>query len=178
MLGGLLFGGIAAFKTGNPWVLVAMVGAFVVMGLLGAGYGQGISGGLLGAATKELRDSPMVTPHDAFRADLRRTAVAALVGAVAGSTLMGLLGFFDGSIGEGVLWGGAMGLATGWVAGLGPAWLLVAARPDVPGRPARLMPTLRSALDKQVLRQAGLVYQFRHAELQIHLQQAGQGIMG
>jgi hypothetical protein len=38
------------------------------------------------------------------------------------------------------------------------------------GRPAvRFMRLLHQAADKQVLRQAGAVYQFRHAELQNHL---------
>jgi hypothetical protein len=37
------------------------------------------------------------------------------------------------------------------------------------GRPVRFMPLLETALKKQVLRQAGAVYQFRHAELQDRL---------
>ena len=34
------------------------------------------------------------------------------------------------------------------------------------GRPVRFLPLLQTALDRQVLRQAGAVYQFRHAALQ------------
>ncbi|MBM7774062.1 hypothetical protein JOD54_004266 [Actinokineospora baliensis] len=175
LLGGLLFGTAAVVSSGNWWAMAGIAGMFVVMGLLGAGYGQGVSGGLLGSATRDLTDSPSVTPHNAFRADRRRTLVAAAVGAVAAGAMCAPLGLFDDSVASGLVWGVSMGFTGGWVSGLGPAWLLVVARPSFggPARPYRFTPTLRSALDKQVLRQAGLVYQFRHAELQVYLQHSG-----
>jgi hypothetical protein len=37
------------------------------------------------------------------------------------------------------------------------------------GRRVRFMPLLETALERQVLRQAGAVYQFRHADLQDRL---------
>jgi hypothetical protein len=39
----------------------------------------------------------------------------------------------------------------------------------VQGRPVRFMRLLETALQRQVLRQAGAVYQFRHAALQDYL---------
>jgi hypothetical protein len=64
------------------------------------------------------------------------------------------------------------GIATGLGFGVGPAVLLAVTRPllAVSGRPAgRTMSILQTALDRQVLRQVGVAYQFRHAELQDHL---------
>jgi hypothetical protein len=68
----------------------------------------------------------------------------------------------------GLTGGIAGGLAFGIVAGIGPAVQLVVAEViwALRGRRVRFMSLLQTALDRQVLRQAGAVYQFRHAALQ------------
>jgi hypothetical protein len=64
--------------------------------------------------------------------------------------------------------GPAGGLAVGLVRGRGPALQLamVEAIWELRRKRVRFMPLLQTALHKQVLRQAGTVYQFRHAALQ------------
>ncbi|TWP54341.1 NACHT domain-containing protein [Lentzea tibetensis] len=167
-LGGVLFGSIVAAKH-SVWAGLAVVGMFVVMGVLGSGLGESFAGGLLAAATTPLADSPLITPYDAYRADRRRTVITVLSGAAAGGVFIGLLGLFDADVTTGVLWGVSIGLVLGWMGGMGPALLLAITRPAGRRSAKRLMPTLEAALDRQVLRQSGVVYQFRHAALQDHL---------
>lgn len=62
----------------------------------------------------------------------------------------------------------AGGLMVGLTFGLGPALQLVVLEAiwGLRLKRVRFMALLQTALDKQVLRQAGAVYQFRHAALQ------------
>jgi hypothetical protein len=76
------------------------------------------------------------------------------------------------AIGAGIAFGPAFGLAFGFTAGLtaglGPAMQLTMSQLAwwLRGRRVLFLPLLQTALDRQVLRQAGAVYQFRHAALQ------------
>jgi hypothetical protein len=62
----------------------------------------------------------------------------------------------------------AIGLFIGIEMGFGPAFRLAWMERffALRGLPVRFIPLLRTALERQVLRQVGAVYQFRHAELQ------------
>jgi hypothetical protein len=53
--------------------------------------------------------------------------------------------------------------------GAAPSLLLAEIALRLKGRQVRFMPLLETALSRQVLRQAGAVYQFRHADLQDRL---------
>lgn len=145
---------------------------WLVGGLISMLAMSGVSGALTGASTVTVIDKPGITAHNAFRTDLRRTVITAAVSAAVVGSLSALLAPLDRNVILALPWSIAMSLAGGWALGLGPAWLLAVACPPIPGpnRSARLMPAVQAALDKQVLRQAGLTYQFRHVELQTHLQ--------
>lgn len=172
-LGGVLFGAIVT-HVHSAWAGLAVVGVFVIMGVLGAGLSESLAGGLLAAVTTPLADSPLLTPYDAYRADRRRTAISASVGAAAGGLFIGLLGLFDDDVVSGTLWGVSIGLTIGLMGGMGPAWLLMLTRPHGRRVAKRVVPTLKAALKRQVLRQAGVVYQFRHAVLQDYLNKYGR----
>jgi hypothetical protein len=60
----------------------------------------------------------------------------------------------------------AGGLAFGLAIGSGPAFRLAVMERTWQFRRVRFLPLLQTALDRQVLRQTGAVYQFRHAALQ------------
>jgi hypothetical protein len=86
----------------------------------------------------------------------------------AGGLMGGFVFRLMGGLVGGLVGGLAFGLAFALVVGLGPAvelawkeslWALC-------GSPVRFVPLLQTALERQVLRQAGAVYQFRHAALQ------------
>lgn len=68
----------------------------------------------------------------------------------------------------------ASGLTVGLDAASGPALELAKAELvlRLRGQRVRFMPLLETALERQVLRQAGTVYQFRHAALQDLLAEA------
>jgi hypothetical protein len=124
------------------------------------------------------------TPRSVFQRDVRSQLVGGLMGGLACVLgfglllgLIGLVGVGAGGLLEGVL----SGLVTGLVFGLlvGPLFVLIGgAAPSLrlteialrlKGRRVRFMPLLEIALVRQVLRQAGAVYQFRHADLQDRL---------
>jgi hypothetical protein len=114
----------------------------------GFGFGLGLVGGLAGALLFGL-------------------AVGLAVGLAGGLGLVGWLGFvLVGWLGFGLVGGLVGGLAGGSAAWLRLAEVVLAFRRQ--GR-VRFMRVCEDALDRQVLRQAGAVYQFRHAELQDHL---------
>jgi hypothetical protein len=61
------------------------------------------------------------------------------------------------------------GLVSGFRAGAAPSLLFTETALWLRGRRVRFMTLLETALARQVLRQAGAVYQFRHADLQDRL---------
>jgi hypothetical protein len=78
-----------------------------------------------------------------------------------------------GELAAGLVRGLAVGLAVGLLFGLvdgaSPPLLFAEVALRLRGRRVRFMPLLETALQRQVLRQAGVVYQFRHAALQDRL---------
>lgn len=114
--------------------------------------------------------SPSVTAVSTYRTDRRTSVIAGLgIGTVAG-----------------VMAGLAFGPAVGIVTGLGAGLLSTLISVQVPvvnlteiilsiqeGSTVHFRRLLEDALDRQLLRQAGTVYQFRHAALQDHLAAMG-----
>jgi len=179
------------------WILLFSLGVGLMMGLilwlsvglavvLGAGpasrAGPGLAfafvagfafGLVIGLAvfygfvcTTPVAASASATAVSSYRADRRTSVIAGLViGSVAG--VVGGFGF---------------GLAVGIAAGLGAGLLAALVAVQVPvvklteiilsfqeGSRVNFRRLLEDALDRQLLRQAGTVYQFRHAALQDHL---------
>ncbi|HEY3262945.1 MAG TPA: hypothetical protein VGJ95_22195 [Pseudonocardiaceae bacterium] len=195
LLGGLVFGlvgGLVGRRVGEPKILTVRwpdrhelrhhvlgladgLGSGLVLGL-GVGLVGGVVVGLvLGLAfglavvltyvwSRPFATQQAVSPLEVYRADCRRDLVFGLVGVLVTGVTAGVVG--------GVVVGAVVGLVVGPVVGLvvaeGPAFQLAVVemiwRLRVHG--VRFLPLLRTALDKQVLRQAGAVYQFRHAALQ------------
>jgi hypothetical protein len=69
----------------------------------------------------------------------------------------------------GLVFGPMVGLLFVIKGGAAPSLVLAEIALLLKGRRARFMPMLETALARQVLRQAGAVYQFRHADLQDRL---------
>lgn len=118
--------------------------------------------------------SPSASAAATYRADLRTSVIVGLMVGLAGGLAVGLA--------TGLEFGPTFGLEAAVVFGLGagvPIWLLAAQVPLVKltelvlacqgsGR-VHFLHLLEEAFSRQVLRQAGAVYQFRHAALQDHL---------
>jgi hypothetical protein len=128
----------------------------------------GLTGGLLAALafgfTTSFSDQQRnaVTPLSTFRTDRKAALIVAVGGSAIVSTLMLALHGYDLfaiMIGAGVLWYGLRSCATV------PYWVavtLLARRGVLPRRPLQF---LESAYRRGVLRQTGMVYEFRHARL-------------
>ncbi|MEV5821461.1 hypothetical protein ABUL04_24265 [Micromonospora harpali] len=163
------------------WLVSGLLSGFLgwlVFGFTGGsalGLTVGLTVGLVDLMNlwkRPLPETKAVSPVEVHSKDFRGTVVVGLMVGLVGGQMIGLMvgfaaGFVDGLIGW--LFGGLMiGILAGFAVGVGPAaklaWLecLWALR----GTPVRFIPLLQSALERQVLRQAGAVYQFRHAALQ------------
>jgi hypothetical protein len=122
---------------------------------------------------KPLANSPSATAAETYRADRRACMLNGLVvGFAGGITPLLLLALVDGwylglGLGSGVLTAGFLaGFARGQVPILWLTELVLACH----GRGRVHFPhLLADALDRQLIRQAGTVYQFRHAAIQDHL---------
>ena len=128
-----------------------------------------------------------VTPRSVYRKDIQTSATSGLVFGFTGGLLAGLItlivGMFDAGRSEGfvlvetvqvtlfaaVIVGLMGGLVGGLRNGATPLLLGTEASFALRGQPVRFIPLLESARERQVLRQAGAVYQFRHADLQDRL---------
>jgi hypothetical protein len=154
-----------------------------------AGLSCGIAGGLVLGVPLGLVDvwliplaaTSDVTPRLIYKRDVRSHLVSGLIGGLIGGIVGGLPGMLVGRglperLVWGLLFGVAFGLTLGLLNGLGSGFRAGAA-PSLkfaeialwPRRSVRFMPLLETALARQVLRQAGAVYQFRHADLQDRL---------
>ncbi|MER5338699.1 NACHT domain-containing protein [Micromonospora sp. NPDC002717] len=156
-----------------------VLSGLALMGLLIVGPSIGranVTFGLFGIWLTPLADSPASTPGGTFRADRRRTLVTVSSAVILGGVVFALFNVADpprpGTWSVGPELGIVIGAMYGVITGLGPAVLTGFAQVVLllHGRPPVRFPVLfREALRRQVLRQAGVVYQFRHAELQDHL---------
>ncbi|CAM3760809.1 NACHT domain-containing NTPase [Kibdelosporangium persicum] len=103
------------------------------------------------------------SPLELYQSDLRRSLVLGL-----GTVLvLGLIGGLMADLAVGL----ALGFVAGLPSGLGPALQLTVVQMTwwSRGRGVRFLPLLNTAVHRQVLRQAGAAYQFRHACLQDYL---------
>jgi hypothetical protein len=132
----------------------------------------GLVGGLVDVWATPLATARAASALEVYRTDLRCTLAVGLVAGLPSGLaglVFGLPGLISGSAKAEVGLAGLMlGLAVGFVGGLGPALRLTVVEVlwGLRLRRVRFMPLLQAALHRQVLRQAGAVYQFRHAALQ------------
>ena len=91
-----------------------------------------------------------------------------LVGLVVGFAYTPVQGPAD-RLEHGLLVGFVVGLVVGLSGGASSSLLFTEIALWLRGRRVRFMPLLENALARQILRQAGVVYQFRHADLRDRL---------
>jgi len=182
---GLLGGLAVALAVGFG---VALAAALVSGSAARAGYGfvtglvVGYVFGLVAGLTYALRGlwaipiatSPSATAAGSYRTDLGHCSIAGLITGLAGGLAAGLA--------AGLKFGTAFGLEASIVFGLGAGLVITFVSGQVPlvkltelvlacqgkGR-VHFLHLLEEASSRQVLRQAGAVYQFRHAALQDRL---------
>lgn len=153
------------------------VAAFVFIAELG--FGGGLVFGLTALLEAPLQSESAARPTDLLHANRRRVAFRLTLWALVIGPAVGLVeGIWHGAL-RGVEVGAVFGLEAAFGAGLAygcglTAWgqWVALARIWLPltGRlPWRLMTFLEDARQREVLRQAGAVYQFRHASVQDHL---------
>ena len=148
------------------------IAGLVVGGTFGLVTGIVLSIGMLWLTP--IASSPAESAVSSYRADLRSCIVAAVLTGSAGGLAAGL--------GAGLKFGTEFGLEAAVVFGLGAGLTMLLASSRAPlmtiaelllalqGKgQVRFMGLLEHAVSRQVLRQAGTVYQFRHAELQERL---------
>ncbi|MFG1955598.1 NACHT domain-containing protein [Micromonospora sp. NPDC048830] len=141
---------------GRGWASFALVAP--VVALFGAFYA------LLDFWGRPAVVAPVATPVGVYRADRLWARIVSLgLGVTAG-------------LASGVLFGPVWGASTGTILGVGSLLLFSPTVSQelrvaqlayaVDRRPVRFAPLLQSALDRQILRQVGAVYEFRHTTLQ------------
>ncbi|MFD2420333.1 NACHT domain-containing protein [Amycolatopsis pigmentata] len=147
----------------------------------GLGYGLvyalmiGLAAGIMTRLEVPIDIRSAVSPTDLLRANRTTTVVQFLVWGLVGVLVGGLSGVLWFPLEDGLLIGLVGGIGGGIAYGLGlTAWgqWVVMARIWLPltGRlPWTMTAFLDDAYQRGVLRQAGAVYQFRHARLQDHL---------
>jgi len=169
-LGAALAAGLESGSTtraGSGFIVGFVVG--FVFGLV-----VGLVLALRGLWATPIAVSPSASAAGTYRADFRTSVIAGL--------MVGLAGGLAAGLAAGLEFGPAFGFEAAVVFGLGaglPIWLLAAQVPLVKltelvlacqgsGR-VHFLHLLEEAFSRQVLRQAGAVYQFRHAALQDRL---------
>ena len=182
---GLLSGIGIGLDEGLANGLSAAVGGGLTFGLI-FGVVLGVPLGLVEVWRTPLAAMMAVTPRLVYRRDVRSHRVSGLMIGLTGGIVGGIGGWLTGpwlispaasgwygGLALGSAFGLALGLVNGLVggfrAGAASSLLFTELALWLRGRRLRFMPLLESALDRQVLRQAGAVYQFRHADLQDRL---------
>jgi hypothetical protein len=130
-----------------------------------------------------------VTPRSVYRKDVQTQLVSALLFGLVGGIAAGLTAVpavigigvtqldtpFDfvsvavSALSAGVIVGAVFALIGGLRDGATPLLFCTQLAFAMRGRPVRFLPLLEEARERQILRQAGAVYQFRHADLQDRL---------
>jgi hypothetical protein len=186
LAGGVLFGvGAARSNRENGLAETLLYGVIsaLIFGLTVAVV-LGVPLGFVDVWRAPLAGMSAVTPRVVYRRDVRSHRVSGLTGVLIGGLFGGIIGWLLGR-GEPplhLLWfvvglplafaptvGLVSGLVSGFRAGAAPSLLFTELALWRRGRRVQFMPLLETALAKQVLRQAGSVYQFRHADLQDRL---------
>jgi hypothetical protein len=184
---GLLFGVVNGVDEGLAEGLNAGVTGLIFGLIVGVVLGAPL--GLVDVWRVPLAAMLAVTPRVVYRRDVRGHRVSGLLGGLIGGLFGGIVGVLVGmlfgseptgpmdrlwyalalALAFGVTLGLVSGLVSGVRAGAAPSLLFAEIALRLRARKVRFMPLLESALDRQVLRQAGAVYQFRHADLQDRL---------
>ena len=179
-LGGAVFG--VAYGTVLWWPSPALWSAY-------AFFGGSVLGLLVGFAfwlVSDIWNRPLavaadVTPHSIYRKDFQTRLMSGLLLGLVGGLVVGLvlgLPFLREAGLEDALYlglesvlivGPIIGLLGGLWDGAAPRLLCTEIAFLLRGRPVRFIRLLEEARERQVLRQAGAVYQFRHADLQDRL---------
>lgn len=184
LAGGLVFGivfggGIAVYAKllSLPWLVVAqLIGQWLVVGLL-LGLGIGIALALVAWLETDAKPEESVGVTDLLRTNrtivlVQTASVGLVVGLGYGTAVTHFNGFALGlpaGIGAGLATAVGVGTLTAW----GRWVILVRLWLPLSGRlPWRVNAFLDDARSRGVLRQAGAVYQFRHARLRDHLAEA------
>jgi hypothetical protein len=167
------------------FVAVVLALTWGVMGTTAFGLAAGLAIGAMVWLAVEFRNlwsvpsaySPSATAGGTYRADRRTTVVTALtlglvmvLAGLATGVSVGFASPLANDLANGIPWGISVGAAVWLGIGQAPRVMfteIVLAR-QRRGR-VRLMRLLEDAAGRQVLRQAGIVYQFRHATLQDRL---------
>jgi hypothetical protein len=159
------------------WLIGVTLGIFI--GAIG-GLIAGLSSLVRDVWSKPSADSVDLIPHAVYRKDLQTQLISGLLVGISFGLMLGLLFALTPAFESGLIAGLKVGLMVALAGALGAGIIrgLDGAAPHLlfgeitlrlRGRRVRFMPLLKSALDQQVLRQAGSVYQFRHADLQDRL---------
>jgi hypothetical protein len=183
---GLLSGFGVGLDEGLANGLIAGVGGGLTFGLI-FGVVLGVLLGLVDVWRAPLAAMLAVTPRVAYRRDMRSHRVSGLMIGLTGGIVGGIGGWLAGpwqsteslepgwyegltlGLAFGLTLGLLSGLVSGFRAGAAPSLLFTEIALWPRRRRVRFMPLLETAMDRQVLRQAGAVYQFRHADLQDRL---------
>jgi hypothetical protein len=183
---GLLSGVAIGLDEGLANGLIAGVGGGLTFGLI-FGVVLGVLLGLVDVWRAPLAAMSAVTPRGVYRRDMRSHRVSGLMVGFIGGIVGGIGGWLTGTLQSteplepgwygglslGLAFGLALGLLSGLVsgfrAGAAPSLLFTEIALLLRGRRVRFMTLLETALARQILRQAGAVYQFRHADLQDRL---------
>jgi hypothetical protein len=179
------FGVLAGVLTGVEDGLTEGLIAGVVLGLLFgliSGVVFGVPLGLVDVWRVPLAAMLAATPRVVYQRDVRSHRVSGLMGGLTGGIVGAILGvrgdpgfqdvlFYGLAFGLtlGLTLGVVSGLVSGFRAGAAPSLLFTELALLARGRRVRFMPLHETALARQILRQAGAVYQFRHADLQDRL---------
>ncbi|KUL51955.1 hypothetical protein ADL22_05805 [Streptomyces sp. NRRL F-4489] len=182
LAGGLLFGllwafGSAAFSLlqGYPWPVVAVnsglllatgIGLGLVMGLIAA-----LGAGFESAIPREKRALPSDLLNTNRATVLKQTLTIGLVTGSGYGTVFGIASHSAlAGLGAGLVAGTMIAIGAGTMTAWG-RWVVLARiwLPLTGWLPRDLDAFLRDACERQVLRQVGTVYQFRHAQLRDHL---------
>jgi hypothetical protein len=162
---------------GVPWALVPRLPRRGEMGRIAAAFLLFLPFFpfvFLGLWATPIADSPSVTAASAYRIDRRSSFIYGITCgsyfAVLVGILLGISGGFRSSLITGLIFGFGIGVGVGVGAGQVPLVKLteLILNHHDHGR-LHCENLLEDALSRQVLRQAGVVYQFRHAALQDHL---------
>jgi len=174
---GLGFGLVVGFQFGITSGIIALVtlGSFVG---LAAGMAAGVISGLIGGLivglglNSSLDARRSITPSFTFLCDRRSTLVVALLVGLAVSVIVAFSSHSIAGVVVGLLSAGIVAQASAW-------GQFTVARIWMAGRrklPLDLFVFLSDAYDRGVLRQAGAVWEFRHANLQRHLARRSEAV--